>query len=66
MARAALAFAVNDDYAGTSYPIADAWVTGSSSSIEGGYASTTHSTLAATMPPLLLARTDTSHGTGCT
>lgn len=41
---------VNDDAAGGAYPIADGWVTG----------------IAGKQPPLLLARTDTSHGSGCT
>ena len=56
---------VNDDFAGSSYPIADGWVTGATASAESAYEATTHSVLTATQPPLLLLRTDTFHGTGC-
>lgn len=56
---------VNDDFSGSSYPIADGWVTGAGAAANA-YETTTHSELSATQPPLLLARTDTSHGTGCT
>lgn len=56
---------VNDDFAGSSYPIADGWVTGTSAHCESAYEDTTHSVLSPTQPPLLLLQTDTFHGTGC-
>lgn len=42
---------VNDDFAGASYPVADGWVTGAASG--------------SGQPPLLLAKTDITHGSGC-
>ena len=57
---------VNDDFAGSSYPIADGWQLGSIGNRESSYESTTHSTLTASQPPLLHLGTDVSHGTGCT